>query len=160
MPQEVLPKIALIFGLRKFKKFCKIKVVGEEWAENPTVNKSVRNHEYKVWSYCWSFDVQHLSKEMSSHNGLSTLKTHHNDPMGLHEFFHHSAIVSCITFHIWKSVDSLFINKAYRDIFRFLDVHTSSFKCLCRPIYKNAIYGSSYMKSYAWNYFWMMKKLM
>ena len=37
MPQEMLPKIALILGLKKFKKFCKIKVVGEEWAENPTV---------------------------------------------------------------------------------------------------------------------------
>ena len=38
MPQEMLPKITLFFGLIKFKKFCKIKVAGEEWTENPTVS--------------------------------------------------------------------------------------------------------------------------
>ena len=36
--------------------------------------------------------------------------------------FYHSSIFSCITFHVWKSIDSgvCFLNKVYRDIFRFL----------------------------------------
>ena len=33
----MLPKIALVSGLRKFRKFCKIKVVSEEWAKIPIV---------------------------------------------------------------------------------------------------------------------------
>ena len=37
---------------------------------------------------------------MKYHSGLSTLKKYQCDSMGLQEFFHHSAIVSCITFHI------------------------------------------------------------
>jgi hypothetical protein len=41
-------------------------------------------------------------------------------PMGLHEFIHHSAIISSITFHMWNSVDSEIFNKVYRGIFRFL----------------------------------------
>ena len=65
------------------------------------------------------------------HNGLSTLKTYHNDSMGLHEFFHHSAIISCITFHLWKSVDCYFLNKVYRDILRFLYVLAKTLKYLC-----------------------------
>ena len=36
----------------------------------------------------------------SYHRGLSTLKKYQCDSMGLHKFFHHSAIVSCITFHL------------------------------------------------------------
>ena len=42
--------------------------------------------------------------------------------MVLHDSFHHSAIISCITFHIWKSVDSETFNKVYRGILRFLSV--------------------------------------
>ena len=42
------------------------------------------------------------------------------DSMDLHQFFYHSAIVSGITFHAWKSVDCYFSNKVYRDILRFL----------------------------------------
>ena len=51
--------------------------------------------------------------------------------MGLHKFFHHSAIVSCITFHIWKSVDCYFSNKVYRGILRNSYVLTKTLKCLC-----------------------------
>ena len=44
----------------------------------------------------------------------------HGDSIGVYrQFFHHSAIISCITFHIWKSVDCYFFNKMYRDILRF-----------------------------------------
>jgi hypothetical protein len=39
------------------------------------------------------------SAQNYDHNGLSTLKKYHGDSMGLHEFFHHSAIISCINFH-------------------------------------------------------------
>ena len=46
--------------------------------------------------------------------------------MVLHDFFHHSAIISCITFHIWKSVDSETFNKVYRGILRFLSVHRNT----------------------------------
>jgi hypothetical protein len=31
----------------------------------------------------------------TEHKGLSTLKIYHGDSMGLHDFFHHSAIISC-----------------------------------------------------------------
>ena len=72
------------------------------------------------------------------HNGLSTLKRYHNDSMGLHEFFHLSATISCITFHLWKSVDCYFLNKVYRDILRFLQVHTKSLKYLCTLNLKNS----------------------
>ena len=54
-----------------------------------------------------------------------------SDAMGLHEFFHHSAIVSCITLHIWKSADCYFSNKVYRDILRNSYVPTKTLKCLC-----------------------------
>ena len=60
------------------------------------------------------------------HKGLSTLKKYHGDSIGLHEFFHHSAIISCIALYIWKSVDCYFLNKVYRDILRFLLVHRNS----------------------------------
>ena len=36
------------------------------------------------------------------------------------KFFHHSAIISCITFHIWNCVDCYLLNKVCRDILRFL----------------------------------------
>ena len=58
--------------------------------------------------------------------------------MGLHEFFHHSAIVSCITFHVWKSVDCYFSNKVYRDILRNSYVPTKTLKCLCTLYLKNS----------------------
>jgi hypothetical protein len=40
MPQKMLPKFALISGLRKFKKSCKIMVVSEEWHKSQTVGKA------------------------------------------------------------------------------------------------------------------------
>ena len=58
--------------------------------------------------------------------------------MGLHKFFHHSAVVSCITFHIWKSVDCYFSNKVYRDILRNSYVLTKTLKCLCTLYLKNS----------------------
>ena len=58
--------------------------------------------------------------------------------MGLHKFFHYSAIVSCITFHIWKSVDCYFSNKVYRDILRNSYVLTKTLKCLCTLYLKNS----------------------
>jgi hypothetical protein len=58
--------------------------------------------------------------------------------MGLHEFFHHSDIVSCITFHIWKSVDCYFSNKVYRDILRNSYVLTKTLNCLCTLYLKNS----------------------
>ena len=61
-------------------------------------------------------------QQKSYHKGLSTLKKYQGKPMVLHDFFHHSAIISCITFHIWKSVDSETFNKVYRGILRFLSV--------------------------------------
>ena len=71
-------------------------------------------------------------------SGLSTLKNYQCDSMGLHKFFHHSAIVSCITFHIWKSVDCYFSNKVYRDILRNSYVLTKTLKCLCTLYLKNS----------------------
>ena len=50
-----------------------------------------------------SSNISSCPKESSKgtcHRGLSTLKKYHGDGMGLNEFFHHSAIISCITFHI------------------------------------------------------------
>ena len=37
MLQKMLPKFALISGLKKFKKSCKIMVVSEEWHKFRTV---------------------------------------------------------------------------------------------------------------------------
>ena len=65
-------------------------------------------------------------QQKSYHKGLSTLKKYQGKPMVLHDFFHHSAIISCITFHIWKSVDSETFNKVYRGILRFLSVHRNT----------------------------------
>ena len=62
---------------------------------------------------------------------LSNPQKYQCDSMGLHEFFHHSAIVSCITFHIWKSVDCYFSNKVYRDILRNSYVLRKTLKCIC-----------------------------
>ena len=44
----------------------------------------------------------------------------------LHEFFHHSAIISWITFNVWKFIDCYLLNKVYRGILRFLLVHRNS----------------------------------
>ena len=86
------------------------------------------------------FMVEKSGVEMSfnHHSGLSTLKKYQSDSMGLHEFFHHSAIVSCITLHIWKSVDCYFSNKVYRDILRNSYVPTKTLKCLCTLYLKNS----------------------
>ena len=62
---------------------------------------------------------------------LSNPQKYQCDSMGLHKFFHHSAIVSCITFHVWKSVDCYFSNKVYRDILRNSYVLTKTLNCLC-----------------------------
>ena len=35
----------------------------------------------------------------STDRGLSTLTIYHREAVGLQEFFHHSDILSCITFH-------------------------------------------------------------
>ena len=74
----------------------------------------------------------------SYHSGLSTLKKYQCHSMGLHEFFHHSAIVSCITFHVWKSVDCYFSNKVYKDILRNSYVLRKTLKCLCTLYLKNS----------------------
>ena len=47
-----------------------------------------------------SCDLLWVSAHCTYHRGLSTLKKYQCDTMGLHKFFHYSAIVSCITFHI------------------------------------------------------------
>ena len=69
------------------------------------------------------FQVVHLGTFFTlpqwSLSVLSNPQKYQCDSMGLHEFFHHSAIVSCITFHVWKSVDCYFSNKVFRDILRF-----------------------------------------
>ena len=69
---------------------------------------------------------------------LSNPQKYQCDSMGLHKFFHHSAIVLCITFHIWKSVDCYFSNKVYRDILRNSYVLTKTLKCLCTLYLKNS----------------------
>ena len=49
-----------------------------------------------------------------------------------------STIVSCITFHIWKSVDCFFFsNKVYRGILRNYYVLKKTLKCLCTLYLKN-----------------------
>ena len=53
-------------------------------------------------------------------------------------FFYHSAIVLCITFHVWKSVDCKFSNKVYRDILRNSYVLTKILTCLCTLYLKNS----------------------
>ena len=90
------------------------------------VNKKIRGLELPVLMRClsWKFDFKkHLVKAQISQWSLSVLSNpqkYQCDSMGLHEFFYHSAVVSCITFHVWKSVDCYFSNKVYRDILRFL----------------------------------------
>ena len=58
---------------------------------------------HEVWAYkehtaCITEEFE--IPQLAYHKGLSTPKKHHGESMGLHEFFHHSAIISCITFHI------------------------------------------------------------
>ena len=73
-----------------------------------------------------------------SQSVLSNPQKYQCDSMGLQEVFHHSAIVLCITFHVWKSIDCYFSNKVYRDNLRFLLVHRNSLKCLCTLYLKNS----------------------
>ena len=76
-------------------------------------------------------NANHYTIAQWSLSVLSNPQKYQCDSMGLHEFFHHSAIVSCITFHVWKSVDFYFSNKVYRDISRNSYVLTKTLKCLC-----------------------------
>ena len=65
--------------------------------------------------YLTKFEVQSQARKISqrSFNPQKVSMWLH----GVHKFFHYSAIASCITFHIWKSVDCYISNKVYKDIF-------------------------------------------
>ena len=52
----------------------------------------------KIYSKLITYICKYI--RMTSYSGLSTLTKYHDEGMGLHEFFHHSGIVSCITFHM------------------------------------------------------------
>ena len=104
----------------------------EIFSWDPYFRDSIANN-FVMYVYCRCLQILYQitffirSKVISYHNGLLTLKTYHDDSMGyLHEFFHHSAIISCITFHLLKYVDCYFLNKVYRYVLRFLLVHTKT----------------------------------
>ena len=54
----MLPEIALVSGLRKFRKFCKIKVVSEEWAKIPIVKRKAEKNILKFFrSFAYHFNI-------------------------------------------------------------------------------------------------------
>ena len=119
MPFQIVNFLGI---LKKFTGIIddSMRVVQERVLNSKTCQKMNYNHRYS----CIHVD------------GLAQRSFNPQKVAMWHEFFHYSAIVSCITLYIWKSVDCYFSNKVYRDILRNFYVLTKTLKCTLYTLFE------------------------